>query len=109
MKRPENEHGPALALGAAHRPWAIFVNARGRWRGDLFDGRFAPVAMDGTNPLAAVRYVGLNPVPSRLVGRAWDWPWSNVRAHMAGVDDALAVVAPVLLKDRRFRGVHGRR
>ena len=65
--------------------------------------------MDETHLLAAVRYVGLDPAQARLVELAWDWPWSSVRAHMAGVDDALAVVAPVLLKDRRFRGVHGRR
>jgi len=30
---------------------------RGRWRGHLFDGRFASVAMDERHLLAAVRYV----------------------------------------------------
>ena len=62
MKRPENENGLALAPGAAHRPWANFVNALGRRRGDLFDGRLAPVAMDETHLLAAARYAGLDPV-----------------------------------------------
>jgi putative transposase len=86
-----------------------FVNTRGRWRGDLFDGRVAPAAMDETHLLAAVRHLGLDPVGARLARRAGDWPWPSVRAHMAGADDALAVVAPVLLKDRLFRAIHRRR
>jgi putative transposase len=36
---PDNLDGLARGLGAAHRRWANFVNARGRWRGHLFDGR----------------------------------------------------------------------
>jgi putative transposase len=45
---------------------------------------------------AAVCYVSLNPVRAGLVARAEDWPWSSVRAHLAGVDDALVKVRPVL-------------
>ena len=59
---PSTEDGLAQALGAAHRRWANFVNARSRWRGHLFDGRFASVVMDESHLLAAVRYVALNPV-----------------------------------------------
>jgi putative transposase len=93
---PETLDGLARALGAAHRRWANFVNARGRWRGHLFDGRFASVAMDEAHLLAAVRYVAMNPVRARLAARAQDWRWSSVRAHLAGVDDGLVTVAPVL-------------
>jgi putative transposase len=93
---PENEDGLGLALGAAHRRWANFVNARGRWRGHLFDGRFASVAMDEAHLMAAVRYVAMNPVRARLVAKAADWRWSSVGAHLAGVDDGLVTVAPVL-------------
>ena len=53
-------------LGAAHRRWARFVNARERWRGHLFDGRFAPVAMDDGHLIAAARYVVMDPVGARL-------------------------------------------
>jgi len=38
---PADEAGLARALGAAHRRWANFVNARGRWRGHLFQKRKA--------------------------------------------------------------------
>ncbi len=43
-----------------------------------------------------LRYVALNPVRARLVARAADWPWSRVHAHLAGADDGLTTVAPVL-------------
>ncbi len=46
--------------------------------------------------MAAVCYVNLNPVRARLVSRAEDWPWSSARAHLAGVDDNLVIVRPVL-------------
>jgi putative transposase len=93
---PTSEEGLALALGAAHRRWANFVNARGRWRGHLFDGRFASVAMDETHLASAVRYVALNPVRAQLVCKAEDWAWSSVRAHLAAQDDGLVRVQPVL-------------
>jgi putative transposase len=92
---PHDADGLARAMGAAHRRWANFVNARGGWRGHLFDGRFASVAMDDDHLVAAARYVALNPVRARLVARAEDWPWSSVRAHLAGADDALVSVGPL--------------
>ena len=69
-------------------------------RGHLFDDRYASVAMDEAHLLTAVRYVALNPVRARLVARAQDWPWSSVRAHLAGEDDGVVRVAPVLERDR---------
>jgi putative transposase len=65
---PMTADGLGLALGAAHRRWANFINARGRWRGHLFDGRFASVAMDEDHLMAAVRYVALNPARARGAG-----------------------------------------
>jgi putative transposase len=65
-------------------------------RGHLFDNRYASVAMDEDHLLTAVRYVALNPVRARLVTRAEDGPWSSVRAHLAGVDDGVVCVSPVL-------------
>jgi putative transposase len=93
---PRDSTGLARALGDAHRRYTTFINARGRWHGHLFQNRFASVAMDERHLIAAVRYVSLNPVRARLVLRAAEWPWSSVRAHLAGRDDELVVVAPVL-------------
>ena len=99
---PETSDGLARALGSAHRRWANFVNARGRWRGHLFDGRYASVAMDEDHLLAAVRYVALNPVRARLAARAEHWPWSSVHAHLKKENDALVDVEPVLGRVDRF-------
>jgi putative transposase len=93
---PTTAEGLALALGSVHRRWANFINARGRWRGHMFDGRFASVPMDEDHLMAAVRYVALNPVRARLAAKAQDWPWSSVAAHLAGGGDGVVSVRPVL-------------
>ena len=83
------------AVGEAHRRYTNFINGRSRWRGHLFQTRFASFVMDDAHLKAAVCYVSLNPVRAGLVGRAEDWPWSSVRAHLSGVDDSLVKVHPV--------------
>jgi putative transposase len=95
---PSDPAGLALTLSRAHRLYAGYFNARARQTGHLFQGRFGSLAMDEDHLIAAVRYVALNPVRARLVARASEWPHSSVRAHMAGVDDALVSVQP--LRDR---------
>jgi REP-associated tyrosine transposase len=67
-----------------------------RVTGHLFQSRFGSAVMDEERLMAAARYVALNPVRARLAARAWDWRWSSVRAHLAGRDDGLATVAPLL-------------
>ena len=93
---PQTEGGLRAALAEAHRRYTRRVNFREGWRGYLWQGRFASVAMDGDHLLAAARYVELNPVRARLAPRADQWPWSSARAHMAGRDDGLVTVAPML-------------
>jgi putative transposase len=59
--------------------------------------------MDESHLRAAVSYVSLNPVRARLVSRAEEWAWSSVRAHLAGEDDGLVSVRPVLDRWPNFR------
>ena len=92
---PQDEDGLRAALGDAHRRYSRRVNFREGWRGYLWQGRFASVAMDEAHLLACARYVELNPVRAGLVRRAQDWPWSSAKAHLAGRDDALVRVAPM--------------
>ena len=77
------------------------INARFRWTGHLFQGRFGAVVMDEPHLLAAARYIALNPAVAGLVSRAEDWPWSSTRAQLAGEDDELTAAAP-LRADPRF-------
>jgi len=67
---PSTEDGLGRALGGAHRRWANYVNVRGRWRGHLFDGRFASVAMDERHLLAAVRSHQIEQVPAQVKASA---------------------------------------
>jgi hypothetical protein len=46
--------------------------------------------------MTAARYGALNRVRAQLVERTEDWRWSSVPAHLAGLDDDLASVAPLL-------------
>ena len=52
--------------------------------------------MDETYLLAAARYVEMNPIRAHLVPEAASWPWSSARAHLAGKDDLLVKVVPLL-------------
>jgi putative transposase len=93
---PGDPDGLRATFANAHRRYARLINARHRWTGHLWQGRFGAVAMDEPHLAHAARYVALNPVRARLCDRAEDWPWSSARAHLAGEDDGLAEVAPLL-------------
>ena len=93
---PSDEGGLRAALAETHRRYSRRVNFREGWRGYLWQGRFASAPMDEGHLLSCARYVELNPVRARLAGEARDWPWSSARAHLAGRDDGLARVGPLL-------------
>ena len=93
---PPDEDGLRAALGEAHRRYTRAVNSREDWRGYLWQGRFASFPMDEAHLMAAARYVELNPVRAKLARRARDWKWSSARAHLAGKDDGLVRVKPLL-------------
>jgi putative transposase len=72
------------------------INFREGWKGHLWQERFHSFVMDERHLLAAARYVERNPVRARLCARPQDWPWSSAAAHLAGGDDALVTVRPLL-------------
>jgi putative transposase len=85
------------------------------------------VALDEAHLVAAARYVALNPVRAKLVARAQEhsvfrrsgnrfaaenaskenWAWSSARAHLAGRDDGLVRVAPLIERVGRFAELLG--
>lgn len=93
---PSHEDGLRQTFAEAHRRYTGFVNARHRWTGHLWQGRFGAVAMDEEHFVHAARYVALNPVRARLCDRAEQWQWSSARAHLESCDDGLVRVAPLL-------------
>lgn len=93
---PESEIGLARAIGEAHRRYTRRINFREGWRGHLWQERFASFPMDESYLLAAARYVEMNPVAAGLVANPGDYLWSSARAHIAGQDDRLTKIEPLL-------------
>jgi putative transposase len=93
---PESGEGLRRGIGEAHRRYTRAINFREGWRGHLWQGRFASFVMDEKHLLLAVRYVELNPVRAKLCRAPWRWPWSSAPAHVAGRDDGLVRVGPLL-------------
>ncbi|MFB1485790.1 MULTISPECIES: transposase [unclassified Thiocapsa] len=93
---PGDELGLRDALGEAHRRYTRMINFREGWRGHLWQERFHSFVMDERHLIAAARSVELNPVRARLCARTEDWPWSSALAHLAGADDKLVSVRPLL-------------
>ncbi len=101
---PKTADGLRRGIGEAHRRYTRRINFREKWRGYLWQGRFASFVMDEPHLLAAARYVELNPVRAKLTLDADQWPWSSARAHLSGRDDRLAKVAPLLGMVNDWRG-----
>jgi putative transposase len=93
---PSDEDGLRRTFRYTHRHYTGYINARQRWTGHLWQGRFGSVAIDEGHFVTALRYVALNPVRARLVARAEDWRWSSTAALIAGADDHVVRVAPAL-------------
>ncbi|MDF1778318.1 MAG: hypothetical protein P1V13_20000 [Rhizobiaceae bacterium] len=91
---PSEADGLRRTFADLHRRYTGYVNAGARTTGHLWQGRYGSV--DETYLLHAIRYVTLNPVRAGLVKRAEEWPWSSARAHLAGDDNGVVKVAPVL-------------
>jgi putative transposase len=96
MAVPSSEAALRRGIGEAHRRYSRRINFREGWRGHLWQGRFASFPMDEAHLYVATRYVELNPVRARLVRAPWRWRWSSAAAHVAGRDDRLVRVEPLL-------------
>ena len=93
---PECEECLSQGIGEAHRRYTRHINFKKGWKGYLWQGRFSSFPMDEDYLLAAVRYVELNPVRAKIALKPQAYRWSSTQAHIAGVDDELVVVKPML-------------
>jgi len=92
----------AHALSKVHRLYIGHIHARQKRKGHFWQGRFGAVAMDEAHLAAALRYVAMNAVRARLVGRAQDWRWSSVHAHLSGREDGVTLLKPTLERYPHF-------
>ena len=99
---PSDADGLWRTFRKVHRHYSGYINTRMRTTGHLWQGRYGSVAMDEGHLKSALRYVALNPVRARLADRAGDWRWSSTGALLAGQDDAVVKVAPVLERVEDF-------
>ncbi|MCP4397610.1 MAG: transposase [bacterium] len=95
--KPDNESNLSRAIGEVHRRYTRRINLREKWRGYLWQGRFASFPMEENWLLKAASYVELNPVMAGMVRQAWDYRWSSVHAHLSGNDEFGLVDAGKLL------------
>jgi putative transposase len=56
-----------MGSGEAHRRYTRRINFREKWRGHLWQERFASFPMNESYLLAAARYVEMNPVAAGIV------------------------------------------
>jgi len=101
---PEEKSVLSRAIGEAHRRYTRHINFREKWRGYLWQGRFASFPMDEPYLLPAARYVERNPVEAGMVGAAWDYRWSSVHAHLSGRSDGVVAVDPLLRRVEDWKG-----
>ena len=93
---PYSEESLARAIGETHRRYTLLINEREGWKGHLWQERFSSFIMDERHLYFGVRYVELNPVRANLVKCPWEYPWSSANAHLAGKDNCLVKVQPLL-------------
>jgi putative transposase len=94
-------------VAGPNRKYAALINARNKWTGHLWQGRYGSVVMDEAHLYNAFAYISLNPVRAGLVKRAQDWKWSSVRAHLTGRLDGVTKITPALLCIKDFAGMLG--
>ncbi len=100
---PKSRDGLRRAIGEAHRRYTRRINFREKWRGHLWQGRFASFVLDEPYLLAAARYIELNPVRAGLATAPSDYRWSSAAAHIKRKDDCLVKVGPLLAMTNSWR------
>ena len=100
---PQTADGLRAALAEPHRRHARRINQRQGWNGHLWQERFQSFPLDESRLGHVARYVEQSPLRAGMARRAEAWLWSSARAHMAGADDRLVEVAPLLAQFRDWR------
>lgn len=99
---PPTADGLHRVLKPVHGLYARRINRIRDRVGHLWQNRFFSSPLDPSYFVNAVRYVELNPVKARLVGRAEDYEWSSAATHCGGRSDPLVGRKP---RSNLFQGI----
>ena len=83
-------------IGKANRLYRRRINFRTGSSGRLWQGQMSIFPLRNDHLAAVVRFIETEPVRIRLAATAATYPWSSARAHLAGKDDRVVVVEPLL-------------
>ena len=83
---PMNEDSMAKVIKIGHMYYTRRINEKYDRCGHLWHSRFYSVPLNDIHLLAAMRYIEQNPMRTRLVNFAWEYPWSSASAHVNGLD-----------------------
>jgi putative transposase len=73
----------SLAMRSFETAYATYFNQRYHKSGHVFQGRYRGILCDQKAYLMElIRYIHLNPVRARLVGKPHEWPWSSLPAYL---------------------------
>ncbi|MFH2046784.1 MAG: transposase [Pseudomonadota bacterium] len=93
---PMEKRSLSSCLRSAHGRYTRYINRRTGKSGQFWQGRYSSHLLDEKYLIACTRYIEINPVKREYVDQPEDWPWSSARAHIAGTDDSLVLVKPLL-------------
>lgn len=79
---PHKKDSFAKTFNTCHMRYSQYHNKKQQVTGHLWQGRFYSCALDDVHLYEAIRYVENNPIKSRLVKEAGQWPWSSARQHL---------------------------
>jgi putative transposase len=91
---PHTQEGLAKTVAETNRRYTRQINARYKWQGYLWQGRFKSYVMDEIYLIKALRYVENNPVRAGMVSKAWDYLWSSARHRVGIANDSILSDCP---------------
>jgi putative transposase len=95
LLEPSNEAGLALLMKRLSGRQTRYRNRLERRSGTLWEGRYkSSLVQHDSHLLACCRYIELNPVRSRMVTAAQDYPWSSYRERLGYAESAVLDLDP---------------
>ena len=86
---PPEAKALGLALREIHQRYTRFINFREKWRGHLWQGRFASCPMSEQHLHQALGYVEMNPVRAGLAASAEHWEWSSADSRINNTPNSI--------------------